>query len=723
MKQVHTGRPIALITAGLLVHSAAVAQQAIPEPPYLPQVGLARVSATYDMEVVPPYLYALDRGILYVLDARDPSAVREVTTLEFDEPYSRIELRPPFLYLYGYDRALGIVDVSDPTEPRWVRADPQLLPVQGGSFRIVGEDHAVLVRNLGEADRANPARPRAAWSGPLVLDVLDLKQDPSRPQRIGSVDLGLNAGGDYGSITHAAGRIYMVVSRVLGEDRRSQLVVVDVRDPQQPRVERRHHFEEKRYHKIAVRGDLLYLLQRGQQEAAENGLAIYRLPVRGDLEFLGEAKSTLLWVPQDLILHGDVAYASFKGTPTFATFDISDPRRPRILHSYMDVQNDMWMAGLGMALAENRLYVTGDPGPSSIFDVTVPEAPRLMGRWEHYGGLIRQIVRSDSLAIVASMTDLLFYDVSDPGRPRQLGRHMGVPRHNAGGVYQWNVVVGAHGTTAVVAYETIPAEVLDISNPAAPRVLGRFAPRGLVHAVETTPTHAFLGYNAVVEGRAPRLFDPATLAQGGGIEVISLREHAQPKSTGVLEFEQAVTGLARSGDRLVAAHVDGSLTVVDVGDPDRPRVLGRLAGSGERQYPWKSASVALSSDGSRAYLSHAQVGPEENHQLGGPATLSIVGLGDPAAPTVISRREFQQQGGWGVAAAIAGDRLALVQGFQGGVRIFDVSDPAQPVVVAHQPLELIEAIALDPEYLYAGPWEVGILTYRLPPARQPVDLP
>jgi hypothetical protein len=222
---------------------------------------------------------------------------------------------------------------------------------------------------------------------------------------------------------------------------------------------------------------------------------------------------------------------------------------------------------------------------------------------------------------------------------------------------------------------------------------------------------------------ASRLFDPAAFAQGGGIEVITLRERAQPKSTGVLEFEQAVTGLARSGDRLVAAHVDGSLTVVDVRDPDRPRVLGHLAGSGERQYPWKSASVALSSDGSRAYLAHAQVGPEENYELGGPATLSIVGLGDPAAPSVISRREFQQRGGWGVPAAIEGNRLPLVKGFQGGVMIFDVSDPAQPVVVAHQPLELVEAIALDPEHLYVGPWELGILTYRLPQARQPADLP
>jgi hypothetical protein len=40
-----------------------------PQESGSPQVGLARVQATYDMGEVPPHLYALDRGILYVLDA------------------------------------------------------------------------------------------------------------------------------------------------------------------------------------------------------------------------------------------------------------------------------------------------------------------------------------------------------------------------------------------------------------------------------------------------------------------------------------------------------------------------------------------------------------------------------------------------------------------------------------------------------------------------------
>jgi hypothetical protein len=61
--------------------------------------GRGRVSAIYDIKAVPPYAYALERGVLRVLDVRDPAAVREVGSLEFERPRTRMLLRYPYLYL------------------------------------------------------------------------------------------------------------------------------------------------------------------------------------------------------------------------------------------------------------------------------------------------------------------------------------------------------------------------------------------------------------------------------------------------------------------------------------------------------------------------------------------------------------------------------------------------------------------------------------------------
>jgi hypothetical protein len=228
-----------------------------------------------------------------------------------------------------------------------------------------------------------------------------------------------------------------------------------------------------------------------------------------------------------------------------------------------------------MRLHGERLYVTGDQGPAGIFDVSVPDAPRHLGRW-YNGGAVRQVLRTGDLLILQNMTDLLFYDVSDPRSPRRLGRHEGVPLYWAGGTYQWNMVAGASGSRVVVAYESIPAEVLDISDPSRPAALGRFEPRGLVHAIAVTSTHAFVAYRQGAEGRRPQPWDAASLAPSGGIEVIDLRDPATPRRIAGLEFDAVVTDLALAGHRLVAAHHDGSLTIMDVADPERITVLATV---------------------------------------------------------------------------------------------------------------------------------------------------
>ncbi|MGI9065543.1 MAG: hypothetical protein ACR2HX_03965 [Pyrinomonadaceae bacterium] len=415
-------------------------------------VGRGRVSAIYDIKAVPPYAYALERGVLRVLDVRNPSAVREVAALELNSPWSRMALRHPYFYLTGFGQPVGVVDISNPIKPRFLTRLLDLDGTMHDGFEMAGNIGYVLRRAKGSSS------PRE--STPLLFDVLDLMNYPARPQRVGNLDLGVPLTGfEYGGLAHADGRAFVLVTRA-GVRSPSKIIVVDVRVPDKPRIARTMLLPEgKQFRDIEVRGDLLYLLQAGSGPQQASGLAVYRMRAEGEPELLGEALTPQLSLPIDLIVHGEVVYATFKVGSILAAFDVSIPRAPRITHTY--TQKGPWSAGLGMALVNNRLYVAGDNGPSPILDVSEPRVPRLLGRWEYEGGSVSDVILEGRLAILISFSNLLFFDVSDPRAPRRLGRHEGVPSYEPDD-WQWNVVAAAGGARVFVAYETIPAQWLDI---------------------------------------------------------------------------------------------------------------------------------------------------------------------------------------------------------------------------------------------------------------------
>jgi hypothetical protein len=113
----------------------------------------------------------------------------------------------------------------------------------------------------------------------------------------------------------------------------------------------------------------------------------------------------------------------------------------------------------------------------------------------------------------------------------------------------------------------------------------------------------------------------------------------------------------------VGAGVDGRVTilngaalqVLDVDDPSAPVVVGEVAIS-------NSDGESLEIRGERAYVSES---------LG----LAIVDLGDPQAPTRVGDYRYVEDWRFGRFLDATGD-LAYLQ--DGGLRILDVSDPADP---------------------------------------------
>ena len=665
--------------AAMLTFTAALAQAQVAAPGLTP-IGRGRISAIYDVKADERYLYALERGIVHVLDVRDPANLREVGAVEFDRPRSRMALRHPYLYLAGFDKPLGIANVADPTRPVWVGDSSQFPRTANDGLELAG-DYLYLIRN-GERTSAGSA---------VSLDVIDLANDPARPKRLGTIDLGVRVFGEYGGMAYASGRLFVLVGRTAGTAPRSRLIVIDTREPALPRIERTLFLPEgKHYRDVEVRGDLVYLLQRESATGKPSGLAIYRIPEAGDLEFLGEALTTELAIPIDLIVVGDVVYASFKHGGMLGTFDVSNPRAPTLTHIYYPT--GLWAAGLGMALIGDRLYVSGDNGPAPIFDVSVRRRPRLLGRYEFEGGSASDVLVEGDLAIVQSFSDLILYDVANPAAPRRVGRYKGIPSFDPK-EFQFNVVVAAKGRRAFVTYETRAAQLVDLSDPQQPRVLSTFKPRGLVHASVLTPTHAALGYGEAASRNAR-----------GGIEIVGLQDPHRPRTLAALKLERPVTSLVLSGERLAATHPDGELIIINVHDWEHPRVLGKLAASA----PGGAAYVALSEDGRTAYVTHADVKSPDR------GVLRVIDIHNASRPRTLGRLDIPISGSTDMPLAVQGAAIVILAGISGGVAVVDASKPMQPVLTTIQPLPggYAERLALKGRDVLIAAGEDGLLIYR-----------
>jgi hypothetical protein len=665
--------------AAVLTFAVVTAAQQAAAPALTP-VGRGRISAIYDVKADASYLYALERGIVHVLDARAPAELREVGAVEFNRPRVRMALRHPYLYLTGFNEPLGIVNVADPAHPRWLGDAPELTRTANDGFELAG-DYGYLIRN-GERSPAGSA---------LSLDVLDLATDPAQPKQIGTMDLGLRVAGEYGGMSYEAGRLFVLVGRTAGTAPRSRLIVIDVRRPAQPRIERTLFLPaEKLYKDVEVRGELVYLLQPEGAPGKPAGLAIYRMRDSGDLELVGEALTNDVAIPIDLIVAGDVVYATFKVGGLLATFDVSQPSAPTISHIYQ--QRDLWAAGLGMTLVGDRLYVSGDNGPGPIFDVSVPRTPRLLGRYEFEGGSASAVLVERDLAIVTSLSDLILYDVANPAAPRRVGRYKGIPSFDHKD-FQFNVVASASGRRAFVSYETRAAQLVDLSDPAHPRVLSTYKPRGLVHSSVLTPTHAALGYEESAPGHTR-----------GGIEIVALQDAGHPRMLAVLDLDQPVHNMVLRANRLAATHPNGELTIVDVTDWKHPIVLGRLATTA----PGPAPQVGLSQDGRTAYLTRADARSPDR------GVVTVIDLRDATQPRTLSRLEIPISGGTDMPLAVQGTAILIVAGTTGGIALVDAGQPAQPVLTRIEALAggYAEGLAVNGRNVLIAAAEDGLLVYR-----------
>lgn len=301
--------------------------------------------------------------------------------------------------------------------------------------------------------------------------------------------------------------------------------------------------------------------------------------------------------------------------------DVSNPSAPAVIGSYA------MMAG-AVAVAAGRAYVA-DPVGIHILDVSVPSAPRRIGSIAQQAS--RLIVKGETAYVIAGSA-LLIYDVSDPSRPVLLSTWDGAMPQD----------VFVRDSTAYVTTWNQGFFVLDVSQPASPRLLGSCA------ADPGTERVAVSGNVAVITGL------------GSVVQVLDVSDPAAPRPAGSFrgEGERSLMSAFLAGSTGYFADFQGGFHIVDFSQPSTPVLVGRFA-----TLNWP---VDIAVNGPVAYVVDPYVG------------LQIIEVSNAADPRLLSSSYLPSRA---TGVAVSGSTAYVADPFS-GLFIYDVSNPVAPALLA-----------------------------------------
>lgn len=303
------------------------------------------------------------------------------------------------------------------------------------------------------------------------------------------------------------------------------------------------------------------------------------------------------------------------------------------------------------------------PRPLSIFqilDLSSAGSPKVLVGWAPLGSSVIRVIRlsaDGTRAYVGASfgvdAGLAIVDVSNPALPILLGTY-GVPVSD--------VALSPDGRTAYLAAREHGLQIIDVSNPAAPLLVGRHDanPNCSVAGEPALPAENCGAFSVTLAHDGRTVY---VASEWGGIEILDVSSPASPTLLGTAEAgrsdEQTVIS-SGDGARAYAAAVSpvSAFHVLSVRDPSAPTVIGRLAGDSGIY-----SAIELSGDGTKAYLAGGSTG-FAIVDVRDPATLRrVAGFADPVRPGMFDLAVWHDALGVLAAAGLSPgtERLWIVQ--------------------------------------------------------------
>ncbi|MFN7964796.1 MAG: hypothetical protein U0V87_03795 [Acidobacteriota bacterium] len=330
--------------------------------------------------------------------------------------------------------------------------------------------------------------------------------------------------------------------------------------------------------------------------------------------------------PQSMTIAGPMAYIA-AGSEGVLIVDISDPSMP-LLRGQIPTQDFSY----GVIVRDQLAYVADGAAGLQVYDVSVPESPTRYGSGAPTAGLAYDVVVSGGVALVSDPIGGLFaFDLSNINAPA-LTSQITTPGSPSG--------IWLEGKRLFVADGPAGLTILDVANPASPRMIGNTVPPS---GAQTTAVQVVGGYAYLSD-----FFQ--------GLAVFDVRRSAAPNTLAAsLPLPSEARDAVLSGNTLYVAAGEAGLLTFDASNPRALIPLGALDTDGNAE--------AVVVAGTRAFVADGLNG------------LLIVDVENPSAPVVLGG--FDTTGN-ALALAVEGD-VAYVADDARGLRLIDISNPAAPV--------------------------------------------
>ena len=291
----------------------------------------------------------------------------------------------------------------------------------------------------------------------------------------------------------------------------------------------------------------------------------------------------------------------------------------------------------GVFKSGDYVYLADDWMGLRIIDVSIPQSPMEIASYEDFTSA-KMVLVEDDLAFTIFTYSLKIFDVSDPAAPTLLGEYF-TPYEAYG--------VDIQGDYAYFTdYYWISSQnyggylrVLDISDLENPLEVGNYLTEGLAYCVKVDGDYAYVA------------------DQQYGLTVFDISLPSAPDSITYADINN-INDMEKMGDYIFCGHGFSSFSVIDVSYQSPQYLTGFSVGG---------FISGISVENFYAYLAASDAG------------MVIVDVIQPSNPSIVGSLNMPGQS---TALSVTGDILCEV-GMERGLRLLDISDPAQPVIIGY----------------------------------------
>lgn len=365
--------------------------------------------------------------------------------------------------------------------------------------------------------------------------------------------------------------------------------------------------------------------------------------------------------------YGDCWDADMNGTIGVVGFgssihilDVSNPENP-VRRSEISLP----MRGNELEIDNDYLYVANNDSGFRVVDISDPTLP--VEVWYNDAlGAVREIIISGNYAYLTSDPDIWddsdaegirIFDISDPSLPTQVGYCPVTIDLNYNDIVASSDYVYLANNTGI--------QIIDVSDPAVPVIISSHDTPGKAWKLDVQASYLYVAdYDHF---RILDVSDPLSPYQVGALEMPADRVKVAGSYAYVLNIQNII------------------LRVINVSNPSEPHIVGDIKVGDE----W-ARELALTNE-------HVYIATKDNG-------LRIVNIESPNSPQPVGIFETRGE----IKGVYLSQNTAYLAHGEGGLFVFDISDPAIPVEIGQCDIPQAYDVIVSGNYAYVSDYDYGL---------------